>query len=95
MSITQEEVKHIALLSRLDLSSEEVESYTGELDQILHYAEKLKALDVSGIEPLSHAVPQFNVDQDDEIQPSLPPQEALANAPDQEDQCFRVPRVTE
>ncbi|RJP26755.1 MAG: Asp-tRNA(Asn)/Glu-tRNA(Gln) amidotransferase subunit GatC [Candidatus Omnitrophota bacterium] len=95
MSIDREEVKHIALLSRLELSEEEVDLYTGHLDGILNYVEKLKSIDVSHVEPMSHAIPMFNVLREDEIQPSLSSHEALENAPDREFPYFRVPRVTE
>ncbi len=95
MSIQPDEVKHIALLSRLELSDEEVKLYTGHLTGILEYVEKLKELDVSGVEPTSHAIPMFNVMREDEVQPSLELEEALKNAPDRQDPFFRVPRVTE
>lgn len=95
MSISREEVKHIALLSRLELTEEEVDMYTEHLAEILGYAEKLQSLDISHVEPMSHAVPMFNVMRKDEITPSLPHEEAVGNAPDMEDGCFRVPKVTE
>lgn len=95
MSIQPEEVKHIALLSRLELSDEEVELYTGHLTGILEYVEKLKELDVEGIEPTSHAIPMYNVMREDVIEPSLDLDEALKNAPDRQGNYYRVPRVTE
>ena len=95
MSITPEEVKHIALLSRLDLQDEEVPMYTAHLAEMLEYVEKLRELDVDGVEPMSHALPLFNVMRDDMVEPSLPREEALKNAPDRYESYFRVPRVTE
>jgi aspartyl-tRNA(Asn)/glutamyl-tRNA(Gln) amidotransferase subunit C len=95
MSINREEVKHIALLSRLELTEAELDAYTHDLDEILGYAEKLQSLDVSNVEPLSHAVPMFNVMREDIVKPSLTHEEALRNAPEQEDGCFKVPKVTE
>ena len=95
MSIEPDEVKHIALLSRLELSDDEVEEYSHHLSDILKYAEKLNELDVSNVEPLSHALPMFNVMRDDEVQESLELDDALKNAPDRQDPYFRVPRVTE
>ena len=95
MSITPEEVKHIALLSRLDLQDEEVPMYTAHLAEMLEYVEKLRELDVDGVEPMSHALPLSNVMRDDVVEPSLPREEALKNAPDRYESYFRVPRVTE
>ena len=95
MSVNPEDVKHIALLSRLELSDEEVQLYTGHLRGILTYVEKLQSINVSQVEPLSHAVPLSNVFAEDVVRPSLPIEEVLANAPEKEDRCFRVPRVTE
>ncbi len=95
MSIDRDEVKHIALLSRLELTEEEVETYTGHLAEILDYVEKLKSLDVGQVEPMSHAIPMFNTLSKDVVQPSISTDEALANAPDREGSHFRVPRVTE
>ncbi|MDX9753736.1 MAG: Asp-tRNA(Asn)/Glu-tRNA(Gln) amidotransferase subunit GatC [bacterium] len=95
MSISRDEVKHIALLSRLELTEDEADLFTTHLDEILVYVEKLQSLDVSHIEPISHAVPLFNVMRDDRVDPSLTQETALHNAPDQEAGCFRVPKVTE
>ncbi|MBN2325698.1 MAG: Asp-tRNA(Asn)/Glu-tRNA(Gln) amidotransferase subunit GatC [Candidatus Omnitrophica bacterium] len=95
MSITADEVRHIALLSRLELSDDEVELYTGHLAEVLKYVEKLKELDVDDVEPTSHAIPMFNVMREDEVMPSLPQEDALENAPDRADPYFRVPKTTE
>jgi aspartyl-tRNA(Asn)/glutamyl-tRNA(Gln) amidotransferase subunit C len=66
-----------------------------ELDGILSYIDKLRALDTSGVEPTSHAVPLTNVTRDDVERPSLPQAEALANAPDRQGELFRVPKIIE
>jgi len=95
MSISREEVKHIALLSRLELSEDEVDLYTGHLAEILNYVEKLKTLDVSEVEPMSHAVPMSNIFREDATAPCLSNEEALKNAPDSAPPFYRVPRVTE
>jgi len=65
------------------------------LGQILGYVEKLNQLDVSGIEPTAHAVPSLNVTRPDEPRESLPPQDALRNAPAQANQLFVVPKIVE
>ncbi|TJY38525.1 Asp-tRNA(Asn)/Glu-tRNA(Gln) amidotransferase subunit GatC [Cohnella pontilimi] len=93
MSITVKDVEHVAALARLDLSEQEKEAFTGQLNAILGYADKLNELDTSGIEPTSHVLPLFNVMREDEVRPSLPIEEVLANAPEEEDGQFKVPAV--
>ena len=95
MSLTAEEVRHIALLSRLELTDEEVEKYTRELGQILNYVEQLRELNVDDVEPISHAIPMANVYRGDEPGPSFDAETALANAPERNDPFFLTPRVTE
>ena len=93
--ITRAEVEHVARLSRLTLTDEELERMRRELDAILAYIDKLKALDVEGVEPTSHAVPLVNVMRDDVVTPCLSQHDALANAPDRAGEFFRVPRIIE
>ena len=93
--ITREEVQHVARLARLELTDEELERMRAELDAILAYIDKLRALDVEGVEPTSHAVPLVNVMRDDDVRPSLPLDDMLANAPDRDGSQFRVPRIIE
>lgn len=95
MSIDIEEVKHIAHLSRLELTDEEAKLYSGHLSRILDYAEKLKELDVDNVPPLSHPLPMKNVYRGDRVEASLPNEDALSNAPEKDGPYFRVPRVTE
>jgi len=93
--LSPEEVEHVALLARLDLSEEEKERYTEELNQILAHFGKLDELDTTGVPPTSHVIPMTNVFRNDEVKPSLPVEEVVANAPDATDDSFRVPRVVE
>ena len=93
--ITREDVLHIARLARLELSDPELETMRAQLDSILTYIDRLKVLDVTGVEPTSHAVPLVNVMRDDEVVPCLPPEEMLRNAPDRVGEFFRVPRILE
>jgi aspartyl-tRNA(Asn)/glutamyl-tRNA(Gln) amidotransferase subunit C len=95
MTISRQDVEHIARLSRLALSEAESARMREQLDGILAYIDTLRALDTSGVEPTSHAVPQVNVMRDDERRPCLSQDEALANAPDRSDMFFRVPRIIE
>jgi aspartyl-tRNA(Asn)/glutamyl-tRNA(Gln) amidotransferase subunit C len=90
-----QQVDHVARLARLELSDAEKERMRAELDGILAYIDKLRALDTSGVAPTSHAVPVTNVMRDDVVQPSLPQDEMLANAPDRQGEMFRVPRIIE
>ena len=93
--ISREEVQHVARLARLALTDEELERMRQQLDAILAYIDKLRELDVEGVEPTSHAVPLVNVMRDDDIAPSLSQEAALANAPDRAGELFRVPRIIE
>lgn len=95
MKITRREVEHIARLSRLNLSEEEVETFGVQLSSIIAYVEQLDKLDTSNTEPTSHVIPLRNVMRDDRLAPSLPRTEALKNAPDATSQYYRVPRIIE
>ena len=93
--ITMKEVDDVARLARLTLSDEEKERMRRELDGILTYIDKLRALDTAGVPPTSHAVPMTNVMREDEPAPSLAQEEMLANAPDRSGEFFRVPKIIE
>jgi aspartyl-tRNA(Asn)/glutamyl-tRNA(Gln) amidotransferase subunit C len=95
MSITLDEVRHIAHLARLDLSPPELETMTRQLGDILAYVDQLKEVNVEGIEPLAHPLPVQNVFRADEPRPSLTADEALANAPNRKGDFFGVPAVLE
>ena len=95
MLLTTEEVDHIALLARLDLSAAERERAATELSQILDYFETLNQLDTEGVEPMAHVLPVENVLRPDVARPSLPRELALQNAPEAADGMFQVPRVVE
>ena len=93
--ISREDVAHVARLARLALTDAELETMREQLNAILAHIDALRAVDTAGIEPTSHAVPQFNVMRDDEPRPSFPQEEMLANAPDRSGEFFRVPRIIE
>ncbi len=93
--ITRKEVEHVARLARLELTDEERERLTAQLDSILGYIDKLNRLDTSVVEPTTTVIPMVSVMRDDEVRPSLKQAEALANAPDREGALFRVPRIIE
>jgi aspartyl-tRNA(Asn)/glutamyl-tRNA(Gln) amidotransferase subunit C len=93
--ITLDDVDHVARLARLELSAADKERMRSELDGILSYIDKLRALDTRDVEPTSHAVPVTNVMRDDVERPSLPQEDMLANAPDRHRDMFRVPKIIE
>ncbi|MBJ6361537.1 Asp-tRNA(Asn)/Glu-tRNA(Gln) amidotransferase subunit GatC [Paenibacillus sp. GCM10012307] len=95
MSITIKDVEHVAALARLELSEEEKEQFTDQLNAILKYAEKLGELDTNNVEPTSHVQPITNVMREDVPRPSVGVEKAMRNAPDEEDGQFRVPAVLE
>ena len=93
MKISQEEIKNIALLSRLEIK--DLEAAEKALSNILTYVEELEELDLTDVEPRAHAVPLQNVYRPDEMKQSLPREAALQNAPEEENGYFRVPRVVQ
>ena len=95
MTLTLDEVEHIAELARLRLTPEEKERYREQLSAILDYAARLQTLDTTGIPPTASVLPPHSVLRTDEPQPGLELEELLRNAPDTEADQFRVPPVLE
>ena len=95
MAHTEIDVKYVAHLARLSLTPEEEKKIGDQLGNILSYIEKLKEVDVSGVEPTAHAFPLTNVSRPDEVRPSLSQEEALKNAPAQANGLFMVPKIVE
>jgi len=93
--ITEEEVKHVALLARLHLTGEELKAFTAQLNNILIYMEMLKKVDSTGVEPTSHPVPVPTPFREDIVAPSLSQDLTLSNAPQKEKKFFKVPRIIE
>lgn len=93
MTLTRAEVEKVALLARLDLTDAETEKLTRELAQIVGYVEQLSSVDTEGVEPMAHAVEVQNVLADDVIEPSLPREAALSNAPRHNDRGYLAPAV--
>ena len=91
--LTSFEVQKVALLGRLKLSEAEVADYTLKLGQVLGYVEVLNEVDTENVEPLVHAVELTNVFRADEVRPSLPPTDALANAPKTDGRFYLVPQI--
>lgn len=93
MSITRDEVAHLARLARLELSSDELGQMAGQLDAILSAVARVSEVASADVPPTSHAVPLTNVLREDVVRPSLTPEQALSGAPAAEDGRFRVPRI--
>jgi aspartyl-tRNA(Asn)/glutamyl-tRNA(Gln) amidotransferase subunit C len=87
------DVRYVANLARLELSDDEVATFQPQLEAILHHAEALSKLDVTGIEPTAHTATVFGRMRDDVPHTSLPPEAVLQNAPDQAQGQVRVPKV--
>ncbi|OEU50431.1 MAG: asparaginyl/glutamyl-tRNA amidotransferase subunit C [Desulfobacterales bacterium C00003060] len=93
MKITKKEVVHVAKLARLDLDEEAIDTYTGQLEDILTYMDTLNRVDTRDISPTSHAIFISNAFREDEVKPSISVESALANAPRSENGSFVVPKV--
>jgi len=93
MKIDLREVYQVARLARLKITEEEAERLMAQLNRILTYMDKLNELDTTGIEPMAHALALTNAFRADEVKPSLPPEEALDNAPRRQGEFFAVPKV--
>ncbi len=93
MKITVSDTEHVAKLARLDLSEQEKKRYTQSLNDILGYMEVLNRVDTTGVEPTAHVLKLQNVFREDTIRPGLDKKLALDNAPEQENGCFKVPRI--
>ncbi len=92
-SLSLQQAQHVAKLSRLAVSDERLRQLTGQLESILTYVQKIANVDVEGVEPMAHALPMHNVLRDDVVEPSLPVEKVLQNAPDIDGHFFKVPKV--
>ena len=95
IKISQDEVTYVAHLARLEFGEDEKGKFTSQLNDILRYMDKLGEVDTAGVEPMTHAIAQKNAFREDAIGASLPPELALANAPESRGGCFQVPKVIE
>ena len=91
--ISLEQVRHVAKLSRLELSEEQTRKFAGQLESILEYVAKIGEVDVSGVEPMAHALPVHNVFREDVAKAGLPVEDVLKNAPEMDGPFFKVPKV--
>lgn len=91
--ISKQDVEYVARLARLELTEAEKDKFTGQLEQILEHAAKIKEIDTTSVQPTSHVVPVKNVFREDKAGPTLTREEALSNAPAKEDGAFVVPKI--
>jgi len=92
MSISLEQIKHLAHLSRLEFSEEDLKEMQGDMGKILDFVAQIDALDLSGIEPLTQMSDSVNVMREDQTKGMIQKEEALRNAPDANSDYFRVPK---
>ncbi|WP_432986583.1 Asp-tRNA(Asn)/Glu-tRNA(Gln) amidotransferase subunit GatC [Dactylosporangium sp. CA-233914] len=92
-TISREEVAHLARLARLAVTDEELDTFAGQLDVILQAVAQVGEIAAADVPPTSHSVPLTNVYRDDVVVPGLAREDALAGAPDAEENRFRVPRI--
>jgi len=95
MKLSREEVLHIALLARLGLTETEVDKFREQLSDILENFEVLQQVDTSDVPPTAQSITLQNIVSNDEVAPSLPQSQVLANAPKKEENFFRVRAVLE
>ena len=91
--ITIKDVEHVAKLARLELTEEEKELYTKQLGDVLKYVDQMNEVDTSNVEPMSHAIDFVNVMREDKVVYEQTKEALMANAPDEENGFFRVPKI--
>ncbi len=93
MALSESEVRHVAMLARLALTDEQVDTLRGELNSILGHIDAIQQLDLADVEPTAHAIPVTNVTRPDVVKPCLPRELALKNAPEAEAGAFLIPQI--
>jgi aspartyl-tRNA(Asn)/glutamyl-tRNA(Gln) amidotransferase subunit C len=91
--LTPNDVRHVAKLARLALDDGQLERLMPQLESILEYVAQIRRADVSGVEPMAHALPLANVLREDVVEPSLPIEKVLQNAPETDGRFFKVPKI--
>ena len=91
--LTDDQVRHVAKLSRLKLSDDQIHYFAEQLSHVLSYVEKLNEVDIEGVEPMAHPTDMTNRFRDDEPTPGIAVEQALKNAPAADEPFFKVPKV--
>ncbi|MEE8359312.1 MAG: Asp-tRNA(Asn)/Glu-tRNA(Gln) amidotransferase subunit GatC [Candidatus Omnitrophota bacterium] len=89
------DVEYIANLARIRLNGKDIKSFSGQLDDVISYIEKLNSVDTKDTPPTTHPLPITNIFREDEVRESLSVEKVLANAPEKRDTSFKVPKVVE
>lgn len=89
------DIEHLSLLARLNLSDDEKQLFSRQVDSIIDYINTLNELDTSDVEPTAHILPMKNVFREDTLKVSLPREKAMQNAPKKNDEFYRVPKIIE
>jgi len=92
-NISLDQVRHVAKLARLALREDQLAKYAPQLGAILQYIEQINKIDKTGVEPMAHALPLHNVFREDVVEPSLPLEKVLENAPQTDGPFFKVPKI--
>lgn len=95
LKLSTSDVEYVAKLARLEITDQEKNKFTAQLNDILLYIDKLNELDTKGVVPMTHAIAVTNAFREDRVRESLGTQKAIANAPDARGEFFRVPKVIE
>ena len=93
--ISDETMEYVGILAKLELSDEEKEAATKDMERMLDYVDKLNELDTTGVEPMSHVFPVSNVFREDVVENGDGSADLLANAPADKDQMLKVPKTVE
>jgi len=91
--ISLDDCRHVARLARLEMDDARIQTLSGQLESILEYVNQIARVNTTGVEPMAHAVPLSNRFRDDLIEPSLPLEKVLMNAPETDGSFFKVPKV--
>lgn len=92
-ALSRDDVAHVAMLARIELSDEELDRFAGQLDQIVGWVGKIREVAAADVPSMSHPLPLVNVTRADEVRPSLSAAQALSGAPEVDEQRFSVPRI--
>ena len=93
MSLSEHDVRHVAMLARLALTDDEVEAMRTDLNSILGHIDDIQRLDLSEVPPMAHAIKVVNVTRPDVVTPSFPQHVAVMNAPQSENGAFLIPQI--
>ncbi|MDA3861525.1 MAG: Asp-tRNA(Asn)/Glu-tRNA(Gln) amidotransferase subunit GatC [Melioribacteraceae bacterium] len=93
MSVTKNDIEHIAKLAKLEIKEDEIDNFTSQLNKVLDYVDKLNELDTDNVKPLSHPIEGENVFREDLLKESIPTKDALKNSGSKTEEYFKVPKV--